>query len=131
MGAVFKVAFNGRYIEAVSLGQKTLESSRALWAEVVRVCAEHDCYFVLGISYTDDPIRVDHAFDHAELFGELGIDSRYRISWAESNSKAVDSLKFADDVLYNRGLPGRVFGSVEDARNWLVERLPDSSGRPD
>ena len=121
--ASYAIIFNGRYVEVMSAGRKSIAFARRLFTAISKACDNHECYRVLGIGASEDALPTSDAFDHAELFSELGIDNRYRIAWVETNPEARSSIKFVEDVLYNRGLPGRLFNSIEDARRWLVEDL--------
>ena len=115
----FTVNFEGDHVFVASNDQHSIAYARALWAGIVEACKAHDCYLVLAISRTPEPLPILDGYEHAELFRELGIDSRYRIAWAELGYDARKALSFVEDVLVNRGLPGRLFGSEEDAREWL------------
>ena len=121
MAPRFVITFNGSYIEVVSVGSKSIDSARRVFTGITEACQEHECYRVLGIAFSHDPVSISDGFDHAELFQELGIGSRYKIAWVETNRDSVEPVEFVEDVLYNRGLPGKLFKNVEDARNWLVD----------
>ncbi len=121
MDARYSVTYNGRYVEIISVGRKSIEHSRRMYIDVVSVCRKHDCFKLLGVSLSQVPLSITDAYDHAELFRELGIGARYKLAWVEMNRDAVEPLEFAEDVLYNRGLPGKLFGTVEAARDWLIE----------
>ncbi len=121
--ASYAINFNGRYVEVMSTGRKSVAFARRLFTAISNACDEHECYRVLGIGASEEALPISDAFDHAELFADLGIDSRYRIAWVETNPEARSSVRFVEDVLYNRGLPGRLFDSIENARRWLVDDL--------
>lgn len=116
----FEVTYNGSYVEVISNGHKTLEFARRLYSRIVEVCRENDCRLVLVIGNSSIPLSTSDGFDLAEVFHDIGLTSRYRIAWVETNEAARDAGRFVDDVLYNRGLSGRLFDSFEEARNWLV-----------
>lgn len=116
------VTFMGAYVEARSVGDKSYQTAVELWAEITRVCAEHNCYRVLGIAESTTAMPVMDSLNHAQLFKDFSIDNQYRIAWAELNSEALGSLRFLETVLLNRGmLNGRMFHDVEAARKWLLE----------
>lgn len=119
--ASYEISFNGRYVEVISTGRKSIDFARRVFTAIAESCHEHGCYRVLGIATSEEALPISDAFDHADLFQELGIDGRYRIAWVETNDTAKPTLQFVEDVLYNRGLPGRLFGSIEEARSWLVD----------
>ncbi len=59
-------------------------------------------------------------YRHADLFRKLGIGRKYKIAWVELNEDAKDATYFIDTVLFNRGLPGRLFDTVLEATEWLL-----------
>ena len=121
MAAEFSVTFEGDHVKVVSLGDKSIEVARTVWTLVAETCQKHDCYKVLGIADSDKPLRLTEGYAHAEMFRDLGITAKYRIAWVELNPDGQDVIEFTETVLFNRGLPGRVFKSEERAREWLFE----------
>lgn len=119
MSGQLTVTFEGNHIQVLSDGDKTFEFSVKLWTTVAETCQQHDCFNVLGIANTTEPLEAIDGYEHARLFGDLDIDVRYRIAWVELNPDAVDIAAFIETVLINRGLPGQLFASVEDAKEWL------------
>jgi len=124
----FKVSFQTDHVRIDSYGERSIEYATALWTEVVKVCAENDCYLVLGISNAPGPMPVMDGFAHIDLFRELEIRDNYRISWAELNDDARSASEFTETVLVNRGLyPGKLFSNEEDAREWLFSEPEEGS----
>ena len=121
MAHKYTVIFEGDHVKFVSEGRKNLKHTRALWSEIVRVCDENDCFVVLGVSVSRSPASVSDAYEHAELFTELGIGEDYRIAWTEPTNEPSGKKQFVETVLANRGLPGRIFASEAEARRWLFE----------
>lgn len=115
----FNVTFEGDHIRVESYGERSIDYARALWTEISQLCREHDCYLVLGVSNAPGPMPVMDGYDHANLFRDLGITGKYKIAWAELNDEARKATRFVEDVLFNRGLPGKAFASEDDAREWL------------
>lgn len=116
----FTVTFEDNYVRVVSNGEKDLEFSKAVWTEVVRTCEKSNCYRVFGLANTTIPMEAMDAYDHGRLFRDLGVDSRFRIAWVEQNPEAVDIVSFIETVLFNRGLPGKLFDNERDALDWLL-----------
>lgn len=114
------VTFEGSHIQVLSEGDKSFEFAVELWTAVVEACEKHHCFNVLGIAKTAQPLEAVDGYEHARLFRELGIGSQYRVAWVELNPDAVDIASFIETVLVNRGLPGQLFASVEDATEWLL-----------
>jgi hypothetical protein len=114
------ITFEGDHVLVLSDGEKDFEFSTRLWTETVDVCEENDCFRILGVSSTTKPLEALEGYDHARLFRDLGIDRSYKIAWVENNADAQDIINFIETVLYNRGLPGKTFEDVDEARAWLL-----------
>jgi hypothetical protein len=122
MSFEMSVTFKGDYVEARSVGDKSYETSVALWGKITEVCAQHNCYKVLGIAESSTAMPVMDSMNHAQLFKDCEITNRYRIAWAELNKEAIANLKFLETVLFNRGLMNsKMFHDVEAAKQWLLE----------
>ncbi len=74
------VTFEGRYVKVFSNGDKTIEFAMQLWSQVKVACIEHNCFYVLGIANTNNPLKTLEAFNHAKLFKDMGITLKYRIA---------------------------------------------------
>jgi hypothetical protein len=123
MSYEMSVTFKGDYVEARSIGDKSYQTAVALWSEIIEVCAQHNCYKVLGIAESSTAMPIMDSMNHAQLFKDFEITNRYRIAWAELNKEAIASLKFLETVLSNRGMMnGKIFHDVDAAKQWLLER---------
>lgn len=120
MTAIIEITFEGDHVRVRADGKKDFEVARRIWAGVSAACEEHQCFNVLGVANSTVPMEVMDAYDHARLFESLDIDGRYRIAWVELNKEAVDIIAFTETVLVNRGLPGKLFSTVDEAREWLL-----------
>lgn len=116
-----EVTFRGDHVEARSIGEKSYETAEKLWQEITRLCAEHNCYKVLGIAESSRQMSVMDSIDHQQLFKALNITPKYKIAWVELNESEFDKLKALETILINRGYRGKVFRDVEEARHWLLE----------
>lgn len=126
MESRFTVTFQGDHVRIETDAEKNLDYATALWTEVVGVCAEHDCYSVLAVSNAPGPMPILDGYFHAELFRELKIDGKFRIAWAELNEDARHATFFVETVLFNRGLPGKVFATEKEAKQWLLSNSNNS-----
>lgn len=127
MSYEMKVVFKGAYIEAHSDGEKSYQTAVTLWNEITRACAEHNCYKVLGIGNSTKPMPTMAALNHEKLFRDFAITHKYKIAWVELNEQAVESVKFLELVLLNRGmLNGMLFSNIEEARAWLLDENESS-----
>lgn len=117
------VTFEGDHVQVISDGVKDHYFMERLWEEVAAVCEQHNCHRILGLAHTTVPPEVIDAYDTARMMRERNIDHRYRIAWVEHNQDALDVIEFAETVLTNRGLPGRLFPDEATAKEWLFEDL--------
>jgi len=113
------VSFENNHVLVIADGDKDYHFMDRMWRQVAATCEEHNCFNVLGLANTTTPLEAVEGYETAALFQELNIDQRYRIAWVEMNEDARDIVDFIQTVLENRGLPGRVFDTEAEAREWL------------
>ena len=116
----FQITYEGNYIQVRLQGSEDLGVASRLWPLILEACKDNDCFKVLGIAKASSPLGPMDAYNHAELFNKLGINHQYRIAWVELNPEAYEATHFAETVLNNRGLPGRLFADVSEAKQWLL-----------
>ena len=122
MSYEMSVVFTGDSVEASSVGDKSYQTAVALWSEILRVCDEHNCYKVFLVGESTTGMSTMDAMHHEKLFKDFAITRKYQIAWVELNKEAIGSMKFVETVLLNRGmLNGRLFSTVEEARQWLLD----------
>ena len=132
MSYEMSVTFMGDYVEAHSTGEKSYQTAVKLWQEIIRVCAEHDCYKILGVGRSSRAMSTMDSMSHAKLFEDFAITRKYKIAWVELNRDAVEGIKFLETVLLNRGLlNGKLFydgelvaGRVTPSKALLLRKLP-------
>jgi Cu/Ag efflux pump CusA len=115
-----EVTFEGNHVRVIADGDKDYHFQNRLWQEVTAECEKHQCFKVLGISNTTTPLEAVEGYDTARIFRQLNIDSRYRLAWVETNAESRNMTEFIATVLANRGLPGRLFDTEEEATEWLL-----------
>ncbi len=120
MQNTLNISFEGDHILVIADGDKDYRYMDRLWREMAAACEQHDCFDVLGIANTSTPVEAVDGYDLPVLFRELNIDQRYRIAWVEKNEDSRDLITFLQTVLANRGLPGLLFETEEQAREWLL-----------
>ena len=125
MKAEFKFTFKKNYVEIIVNGEPSSDLTDKLWSEAVEFCVANDCYRILGIANAAKPISIVNGYNHHEVFLKLGINHKYRIAWVEMNldSTVIENYQFIETVLINRGLPGKLFEDVEEAKNWLLKNI--------
>ena len=120
MNCEITVTFEGDHILALTAGEKNYAVVEEIWSKISRVCEKHQCFNVLGIANTSQPIEAVEGYELPAVFREYNIDRRYRVAWAELNPDGVDVLDLTASILANRDLPGRLFATAEEARDWLL-----------
>ncbi len=114
------VTFEGDHVLVIADGDKDYRYMETLWREVAATCDQNECYNVLGIANTTTPVEAVEGYDLPAIFRELRIGQHYRIAWVEKKQDARDMVEFVVTVLTNRGLPGRLFDTETEAREWLL-----------
>lgn len=115
-----EVTFEGNHILAIANGDKDYRYMNELWRKIAMTCEQHECHNVLGLADTRTPVEAVEGYGLPNLFRELGIGQHYRIAWVEKNLDARDTVDFVQTLLANRGMPGLVFDTEEEARAWLL-----------
>ena len=125
MKAEFKFTFKKNYVEIIVNGEPSFELTDKLWSGAVEFCIANDCYRILGIANATKPISITNGYNHHEVFRKLGINHKYRMAWVELNldSKVIENYQFTETVLQSRGLPGKLFVDVEEAKKWLLKNI--------
>jgi len=120
MGHELKIVFKDKYVEIISNGEKSYQSSLRLWASALKACNENDCFKVLGIATSSKAPSTIDSYKHAELLHTFKVDFKYKIAWVELNPEEFEGIKFLENVLFNRGLNVKLFEDVESAKTWLL-----------
>lgn len=120
MNYEISVTFEGDHVLVLSSGEKDYTVVEEIWAKTSRVCETHQCFSVLGIANTSQPIEAVESYEIPAVFRRYNIDRRYRVAWVELNPEGVDVIDLAANILANRDLPGRLFATVDEAREWLL-----------
>jgi len=115
-----EVTFEGNHVLVLADGDKDYRYMDRMWHEVALKCEQHDCYNVLGLANTSTPVEAVDGYDLPAIFRDLGIGQHYRIAWVEMNEESRSVVEFIGTVLANRGLPGRLFETEAEARQWLL-----------
>ncbi len=109
-----------KYIEVHSVGENDYQFAISFWNEIVKNCRQHNCYHVLCIAKTTNPVTTMDAYKRYRLLKETGITTQYRIAWVELNPEVFTSYRFIETVLHNRGMYNiQLFSDIEKAKEWL------------
>lgn len=114
------VTFQGDHVLARTAGEKNFAVVEEIWSGISRVCEKHQCFKVLGIADTSQPIEAVESYELPAVFRAYNINHRYQVAWVELNPDGVDIIDFTASILENRDLPGRRFETVDEAKKWLL-----------
>lgn len=132
MNYEISITFEGDHILARTAGAKNYAVVEEIWSKISKACEKHQCFNVLGIADTSEPIEAVESYELPGVFRQFNVDRRYRIAWVELNPDGVDVIDLAASILADRDLPGRLFATVDEATAWLLggvaRRFRQSSG---
>jgi len=116
----FDISHSESLIQVHVFGTLDESAIRRLWTAIVEACDSANCYDILGVSELDEPFSTKDAFNHHEIFTEVGVGLDHRIAWVSKDIESHDIIKFTETVLVNRSkLNGALFQSVDEAKLWL------------
>lgn len=114
------VTFENDFVQIITKGEKSLETSLNLWKKTIKVCKQHKCFKILGLATSLKPPSTIESYKHGNLLHDFNIDHTYKLAWIEFNPEAVASIKFLENVLFNRGFNVKLFQDVDEAKSWLL-----------
>ena len=114
------ITFEGDHVLVRTAGEKNYAVVEEIWSRIARVCEKHQCFNVLGIANTTQPIEAVEGYELPGVFAAHNIDQRYRLAWVERTPEGVDMIDLVVSILKNRDLPGRRFETVDEAKEWLL-----------
>jgi hypothetical protein len=120
----YKITYDNthNYLHAVITGACTKENVAGYLEEVLSKCIEIGTKRVFIDQRLDGPrLETDTVYQIASSISTRAIESRVfeAIAFVDVNAESVLNLKFAESVVANRGLPVKVFFSVNGAEEWL------------
>ena len=128
MANSFTIEVRENYIYVRILAeQASIELSEQIIQIVTQTCDEHNCYNVLGESFSTKPMSNSHMAKHKHIFAELDTAKRPRIAWVNHDKSVAESAKFGLMLLKKNGLvEGFQFKTVREALDWLLNEKPDA-----
>ena len=128
MSYELKVEQKPEYLHFVVTGRNSQETVTRYMEEVMRACAARRCFRVLIEERLEGP-----RLGTMEVFQLVSSGSkRYQgmlkaLAFVDLNAEG-GVMRFAEDVAVNRGIPVRVFRTVEGAEKWLLQGLAGTGG---
>lgn len=121
MSINYTISRGQSYIEIIVSGAGDIDSAKRLWTEVHKECISYSCKKILGIGRNHTAPSLIDGYAHVGLWHTIGFDNSYRIAWVESTKNVYPRLRIIETALINRGLPGRLFDNIDDAREWILK----------
>jgi hypothetical protein len=112
------------YLHVTVTGVNSWENVQSYLAEIMRECMARRTYRVLIEERLEGPrLGTMDVYQIAAEGADRAKGLFEAIAYVDANARG-DQMKFAETVAVNRGLPVTVFGSVDEARNWLLGMRP-------
>lgn len=115
------VSQNPAYLHIIVTGQNSVENVLKYFEDIHRECTVRNCFSILIEERLDGPrLSTINIFN---IVQNESIRSRgffKAIAYVDVNGN-YDSMKFAETVAVNRGLPVAVFQTIAEAHKWMED----------
>ncbi len=102
-----------------------METVKTYMAELQRKCRALGCDRILIEERLEGPrLSAMEVFQIVSEGSQTGLGSFSAMAYVDINALG-DLMQFAEDTAVNRGLPMRVFRTVQEAESWLDDIKPD------
>ena len=129
MRCTTRVLDDPRCIEVRYVGTVTADDVGTGLREGLALATENDLWLILTDTseLTSDP-SVFALYDLATQLSDAGVARRYREALvAPPGADSLETARFYEDAMVNRGLLARVFATRAEAEAWLVEQARELS----
>jgi len=108
------------YLHTVVTGQNNLENVQKYLEDIGRECVARNCPRVLIEERLEGPrLEAADVFDIASQGAKRSAGRLAAVAYVDVNAKGK-LMQFAEDVAFNRGMPVKVFATVDAAEKWLL-----------
>jgi hypothetical protein len=128
----FRLGRKDGYLHVRVYGENSAETVARYLKQLYEECKKTGCPNVLVEENLEGA-----GMDVGEIFGVVSEASKtvwpvlQKMAYVDVNPRHdLRNMKFAETVAVNRSVNVRVFASVQDAENWLVEQLPPPQEKP-
>ena len=112
------------YLHAIITGRNTKENVMAYLDELRRECMTRGCRRVLIEERLTGPrLSTIGVFQIASSASDQDQRHFKAVAFVDVNAENDDLMKFAETVATNRGISVKVFSSVADAEQWLLNHV--------
>jgi len=117
----YKIEFDNQpeYLSAYVSGEKdSLEISRQFWREISEECKRVECKKLLIVEDIEEAVSMADIYMIASEIPQLfyGV----RIVFVDTHLDHQSLNEFGEIVATNRGVHGKIFNDVEEAKKWLL-----------
>ncbi len=108
------------FLHAIVTGTNSKANVARYFEKIRQECTARDCFRVLIEERLEGPRLDTMAVFQIASEGSSRLKEQFKaIAYVDVNAES-DLMKFAETVAVNRGLPVKVFASVNDAERWLL-----------
>jgi hypothetical protein len=111
----------GTYLYVTVTGENSVDSVNGYLAEVHEWCLQHKCPNVLIVENLTGPgLGTYNIFELVSRKSAGASQVLGRLAYVDINPEHdPKAMEFAEDVAVNRGIPVRIFATVQEAEGWL------------
>ena len=118
---------HANFVQATVVGTNSAETVAAYLRDVVNECEKQDCFFVLIHEQLEGPrLEMEDVYAVASKGAAESLGVFQAIAYVDE--KMGDMQNFAETVARNRGIPGKVFSTVSEAKYWLRRQVEGGAG---
>ncbi len=130
MSYEFQIERRAGYLHAVVRGVNSKENVLRYMEEILRECESSGCSRVLVEERLEGPrLGMMEVFDLATEASRHALGRLSAVAYVDVHAEG-DTMAFAETVAVNRGVPIKIFETVEDARAWLSGAEGGDAPRP-
>ena len=112
------------YLHVFVTGSSSYENAVDLWKTIAAESKKHNCFNILGEQSLDNPMPTMDAWNHQDIFLEVGITAKFLLAWVDHNPRTFEHTEFIRKVLSNRDIGyGKLFSNVDEAKAWLQKKI--------
>jgi hypothetical protein len=122
-----KVEQKPGYLHFIVSGRNTTENVTHYMQDVMQECAARRCFRVLIEEHLDGPrLGTMEVFTMVTAGAKRYHGMLEALAFVDMNAEG-GVMRFAEDVAVNRGIPVRVFRTVDGAEKWLLAHSPGAA----
>ena len=119
MGYSIQFESKPNYFYCFVSGQESYETSLEIWRRIGQKVAEIRCENLLVEEDLEGQLSDIEMYELTSRFGDMGLRG-VRIAFVDRHMDHEQGNRLGELVATNRGLSGRVFGTLQEAEEWLT-----------